>query len=64
MKIVSFNLLSGNDMPGKAITFVVASNITIVETPNGTRIVDGNHNNGGWVVRQSYEEVVTAFTEA
>lgn len=47
-------------------TFLVTknSNFVIHSSVDGTRIVDGIHNNGGWVVSDKTEKVVEKFVEA
>jgi hypothetical protein len=29
-----------------------------------TRVMDGNHNNGGWTVQESYDEVINLIDKA
>jgi hypothetical protein len=57
MKLVScdFKLVSG-----KPITlFIGAQNVSVLpETKDTTRIEDGTHNNGGWLVEGSYVNIV------
>ena len=47
-------------------TFLVTktSNFVIHSTNEGTRIVDGIHNNGGWQVYEDTQKVVEKFVEA
>lgn len=52
---VQFTLESNN----KPITIYFSNTITVI--PNGVGgsiIMDGNNNNGGWSVLESYEEVI------
>jgi len=53
MIIIEVTLKSGD----KAIVGL-NSNFVIHEENKGCRIVDGVHNNGGWHVKDSYEEVI------
>ena len=45
---------------GKPITIYFSNNLTVIPTyhNDGSLIQDGNHNNGGWTVLESYEEVM------
>ena len=53
MIIIEVTLESGN----KAI-IGLNSNFVVYEKNKSCRIVDGVHNNGGWYVKDSYEEVI------
>ena len=51
---------------GNKTFFVTKSSNFVVSGghEDGTRISDGIHNNGGWVVGESYQTVVKKITEA
>jgi hypothetical protein len=51
---------------GLKIAFFVTGNITVAEIKEEgkTLLNDGNHNNGGWMVKESYEEVIKKLKEA
>jgi len=57
MKMLSLTLQGS----GKRLTIVINGTIAIAEsTEKGhTTITDGTHNNGGWEVKESYEEIIT-----
>ena len=65
MKSVELTLVSGS----KA-TFFINSNIIVYEDSSENypklrcRILDGIHNNGGWMIQEDYKTVVRMIKEA
>jgi hypothetical protein len=60
MKKVTFTL--ANDKP--LTLFVGAGNLAVTLNGSYTRISDGVHNNGGWDVQESYDEVIARLSIA
>jgi hypothetical protein len=52
------------------VTIYFANNLTVCTARNSnsreleTRVMDGNHNNGGWTVQESYDEVIKLIDNA
>ena len=42
---------------GVPVTLHLTGNFSVTPTETGSVIDDGEHNNGGWRVRESYDEV-------
>jgi len=65
---VQFTLMNTTDLlaKGKPITIYFSNTLTVI--PNipigGSIIQDGNHNNGGWMVEESYDEVIKIIDNA
>ena len=54
---------------GSKTTFICNSNVNICEAQDEYGkykciVNDGNHNNGGWKIKESYETVVSKFISA
>ena len=60
MRVVEFDLVSGSK-----VTIFFNTNIAIVHSDEGqVTVMDGRHNNGGWKVKGSYDEVVSKILNA
>jgi hypothetical protein len=60
MKVVELDLITGSQ-----VTIFFNTNIAIHYNAEGQVIVmDGRHNNGGWKVKGSYDEVINKFLNA
>jgi len=42
---------------GRSITLHLIGNFAVLPNGTGSTILDGVHNNGGWCVKESYDEV-------
>mgnify|MGYP003349841545 CR=1 FL=1 len=49
---------------GSPLTVYYNSNFAVNDTKEGVRLVDGLHNNGGWWLEGTYEEVIAKIDEA
>ena len=57
MKLVACDFKLVNDKP--LTLFIGAQNVSVLaETETTTRIEDGTHGNGGWIVKGSYVNTV------
>ena len=59
MKTIELTLVSGSP-----VTFFVAHIKNIVDGGRTTTINDGTHNNGGWHVQETYNEVLALIEVA
>ena len=56
--------------PNTPVTFYFTTNLAVTTCKNSNskelevRVLDGLHNNGGWTVTESYEEVIAKIDEA
>lgn len=61
MKFIQLTHTSG----GKITIFIGAGNITVYKgTDNSVVVMDGLHSNGGWKVKETYEEVFNMIRSA
>ena len=58
MKLLELTLNSGDK-----ITFLVNGTFSVRADEFGTKVQDGTHNNGGWPVQESYQEVIKKLKE-
>jgi hypothetical protein len=55
---------------GNKVTIFFSTNLTVVQSKNTntkepeTCVMDGLHNNGGWHVKESYDNVIRAIKDA
>jgi hypothetical protein len=60
MNSIELPLVSG----GKVL-ICMANNITVHKNKDGeVRVLDGLHNNGGWTVKMTYDQVVSKINES
>ena len=52
---------TGKDTP---LTIYFSNNISVIKKDHGCCIMDGLHNNGGWLVTESYDEVISKIDTA
>jgi len=53
IRSVEFELVSGS-----LITIFLSGTITVLQSSGSVYVSDGHHNNGGWEVKGSYNDVV------
>ena len=58
MKVIELELKSG-----EWATFFISGNVTLSTFEGETRLDDGHHNNGGWRLADSYDEVKYRITK-
>lgn len=63
MKVVTLPLVSGEDLT----LYIGSHHLAVLQSkkePNQCRIVDGNHNNGGWPIALTAKEAVKRINAA
>ena len=58
---VQFEVISGSE-----ITIYFSNTLTVINSKvdKNVKILDGLHNNGGWMVKESYETVIAKIDAA
>ena len=58
---VQFEVISGSE-----ITIYFSNTLTVINSKvdQNVKILDGLHNNGGWMVKESYETVIAKIDAA